>query len=174
MLECDNPFWSFSIAVYADPEVAAECLTLQRRLNIDVNILLFCAWIGSAKRTKLSDEDLAAVEACARPWHDAVVRPLRDIRAELKRPPAIADDAVKELRHEVAQIEIRAEQIEQAMLFEIASKLVSSTIEITAGLAIRENVTALLRRNMMRSLSSGMAPPNLERIIAQAAAYSLQ
>lgn len=174
MIEPDNPFWNFSIAVYADTEVAAECLTLQRLLNIDVNILLFCAWIGSAKRTKLSDEDLAAVEACARPWHDAVVRPLRDIRAELKRSPAIEDNAVKELRRDVAQIEIRAEQIEQAVLFEMASKLVSSTIEITAGHAIRENVTALLRRNMMRSLSSGMAPPKVERIIAQATAYSLQ
>ena len=174
MIECDNPFWNFSIDIYTDPEVAAECLTLQRRLNIDVNVLLFCAWIGSAKRTKLSDEDLAAVEARGRPWHDAVVRPLRDIRVELKRSPAIEDNAVKELRRDVAQIEIRAEQIEQARLFEMADKLVSSATEITAGDAIRDNVMALLRRNMSPPHADGTEPPKVERIIAQAAAYSLQ
>ena len=172
MIDRNNAFWNFSIAVYADPEVAAECLTLQNRLNIDVNVLLFCTWIGRAKGTKLSDEDLAAVEACARPWHDAVVRPLRHIRVELKQSPAIADDAVKELRRDIAQIEIRAEQIEQALLFEMASKLASNTKVWSAGDAIRDNVMALLRRSI--PVAGGTESPKVDRIIAQAAAYSLQ
>jgi uncharacterized protein (TIGR02444 family) len=50
VLECDNPFWNFSLAVYAAPDVAAECLALQSALNIDANSLLFCAWLGRAKQ----------------------------------------------------------------------------------------------------------------------------
>jgi uncharacterized protein (TIGR02444 family) len=38
-----NAFWDFSLKVYAAAGVADECILLQDRFGIDVNLLLFCA-----------------------------------------------------------------------------------------------------------------------------------
>jgi uncharacterized protein (TIGR02444 family) len=46
-LDLDNVFWRFSLAVYASDGVARECLALQEALKADVNLLLFCAWMGA-------------------------------------------------------------------------------------------------------------------------------
>jgi uncharacterized protein (TIGR02444 family) len=77
VLQCDNPFWSFSLAVYAAPGVAAECLALQDTSGVDVNVLLFCAWLGATRRSVLTLEDFAAIEAAVEPWRDTVIRPMR-------------------------------------------------------------------------------------------------
>ncbi len=45
-LQYDNDFRCFSLAVYEQAEVAQECLQLQQAIGIDVNLLLFCAWVG--------------------------------------------------------------------------------------------------------------------------------
>ena len=84
MPRCDSPFWKFSLAVYAAPGVAAECLALQSELNIDVNSLLFCAWLGAAKTILLGDRNLAAIDASVRQWHETVVRPLRAVRQKIR------------------------------------------------------------------------------------------
>ena len=47
MTEPSSRFWSFSLAVYSDTAVQAECLDLQDRHGIDVNLLLFCAYVGA-------------------------------------------------------------------------------------------------------------------------------
>ena len=44
----DIPFWDFSVALYSKPGVGAACLGLQDRHEIDVNILMFCLWMGAA------------------------------------------------------------------------------------------------------------------------------
>ena len=80
MLQCDNPFWQFSLTVYARPGVAAECLGLQTALGIDVNVLLFVAWIGAAKGIILDDRSIETVEVRASDWNDSVVRRLRTVR----------------------------------------------------------------------------------------------
>lgn len=59
-LEFDNALWRFSLAVYAAPGVAEECLALQETSNIGVNLLLFCAWVGAGRRALLTQGDLSA------------------------------------------------------------------------------------------------------------------
>ena len=46
----DHPFWEFSLRVYGNGGVPTACLALQERHAIDVNLLLFCAWIGESGR----------------------------------------------------------------------------------------------------------------------------
>jgi uncharacterized protein (TIGR02444 family) len=143
MLQCDNPFWRFSLAVYAAPGVAPECLALQDTRGIDVNMLLFCAWLGSL-RVVLTGEDLAAVEATVRSWREQVVQPLRGVRRDIKaRPDAVQVD-IAALRKDVAALELRAEQIEQAMLYAMAAHLNAPAATMTVAEAIRRNVSLLL------------------------------
>src|SRR3954464_15663396 len=77
LLQCDNPFWAFSLEVYAAQGVAAECLALQREFGIDVNMLLFCAWLGAARKRLLSAEQFESFEDAVHRWHEDVVKPLR-------------------------------------------------------------------------------------------------
>ena len=150
MLDCDNPFWKFSLAVYAAPGVAAECLALQTALNIDVNLLLFCAWLGAAKRIILDETEFAAIDAHVREWHATVVRPLRAVRQHVKMLPEMRDDAVKHLRQDIAAAELRAEQIEQALLFDFARGLAAGAA--SAREAVSANVGVLLQRKMTAEL----------------------
>lgn len=113
----DNEFWHFSLDVYAQPGVADECLALQDALDIDVNMLLFCAWLGTRAIALRRDEIIAAESAVAR-WRDNVVKPLR--RARREAGSLTRDEA---FRTSIKDVELRAEQIEQAMLFAAANAL---------------------------------------------------
>src|SRR6202000_1576818 len=50
----ESRFWTFSLAVYADPAVQRECLALQDDHGVDVNLLLFCAFVGAVHGVALS------------------------------------------------------------------------------------------------------------------------
>ena len=167
MLRCDNPFWTFSLAVYAEPGVAAECLALQDACNIDVNALLFCAWLGADKRLILTEQNLAAIDTQVRRWHETVVRPLRAVRQAMKPMAEMADDAVTTLRKDIAASELRAEQIEQAILFAAAAKISDGANAAKAEQAVAANVTAFVRRNATDAAT--IEPPRL--LIAAAMAY---
>lgn len=116
-LRPDNPFWRFSLALYAAPGVQPACLTLQDRHGVDVNLALFCAWAGAARGVVLAVEEIAEADALVAPWRDALVAPLRAMRRAVKAMPALADPAVAAFRRHVAATELEAERIGQAMLF---------------------------------------------------------
>lgn len=110
----DNAFWQFSLKVYAAPGVAVECLALQDALGIDVNLLLFFAWLGAAHRTALTQAEVGRAQGLVQPWHDQAVRPLRAVRRQLKE---FTSPDCEAFRTRVKGLELEAEQMEQAMLF---------------------------------------------------------
>ena len=115
-----NDFWQFSLALYGQPGVARECLDLQDKFGLNINLLLFCAWLGRRGVT-LGRDDLEEASRVIASWHDRVVRPLRAVRRQMK----LHHDDVSELRAQVQRIEIEAEQVEQAMLFDYAQRITS-------------------------------------------------
>jgi uncharacterized protein (TIGR02444 family) len=106
-------FWEFSLAVYAAPGVAEECLALQDRHGLDVNIALFCCWYGWSGRGRLSAGELAAAEARVADWTRSVVVPLRSVRRALK---PLAAPAAATIRTSVKRLELDAEREEQRLL----------------------------------------------------------
>jgi uncharacterized protein (TIGR02444 family) len=153
-VQLDNPFWQFSLAVHGAPGVDAECLMLQDTHGIDVDVLLFCAWTG-AQGIVLTDAHMAAIEALLRPWRDTAIAPLRAARRGIKALPQMVDTDVAALRKDVAALELRAEQIEHAMLFGMVPALGSATT--AAEEAMRRNVSALGRAKGV----PGLAAPRL-------------
>lgn len=97
-------FWEWSLATY--PKVEGALLDLQDRHGVDVNLALFCTWIG-----RLSPEALDEAEAALRPWREEVVEPLRKIRRKLKGNPG-----AEGLRRAAKAAEIEAERLGQARL----------------------------------------------------------
>ena len=136
-LQYDNEFWRFSLAVYKPADVAAECLALQEAAGLDVNLLLFCAWLGT-RGIVLSRSDIEAASRVVGSWHNSVVRPLRGVRRHIKTQYG---DAFEPLRSRVKDDELQAEQVEQAMLFAYAQGIQSSSDRVDA---VARNVNAYL------------------------------
>lgn len=123
LLPLDNPFWQFSLRVYAVPEAATECLDLQRVCSVNVNVLLFCSWIAVSRRVVLTVGDIGAIESEIRGWHASAVLPLREIRDRLKPLPEMRHPEVQAFRRRILASELDAEQIEQALIFCRAGRL---------------------------------------------------
>jgi uncharacterized protein (TIGR02444 family) len=139
-------------------------LGLQTALGIDVNVLLFVAWIGAAKGVILDDQGIETIEARACDWNDSVVRRLRTVRQNMKLLPEMANKPADDLRKDIAALELRAEQIEQALLFETVEAISGSQASDSKA-AIHANVMRFVRRQ-----AGGAADiPDLSRLIDEAA-----
>jgi len=113
--EGHSRLWTFSLAVYGDQ----ECLDLQDRHGIDVNLLLFCAFVGAVYGATLSEYEIIAAAGAVKEWNKGVVSRLRAARRALKRfacKPAAIGSLATALREDVKAAELESEQIEQAML----------------------------------------------------------
>jgi hypothetical protein len=84
------------------------------------------------------------------------------VRRDIKTRPDAGQDDIAALRKDVAALELRAEQLEQAMLYAMAADLTESTM--TAEIATRHNISLLLNRQ-----STASAAPT-ERLIEAALA----
>ena len=119
----DHPFWDYSLKVYMSDGVGAACLALQEAHQLDVNVVLFCIWLGASGRGALTDSEMAEVTRAVGAWHDSVVRPLRAVRMRMKggmppSPDALADS----LRRRIQKIEIDCEHTEQLMLAAVVER----------------------------------------------------
>ena len=152
MLQLENPFWTFSLDVYARPGVAQECLALQGRYGIDVNALLFCAWAGAVQRALLNERQAAGIVARVEAWQQRTVLPLRTVRQALKEMVAVGE-AVTALRQDVAAAELKAEQIEQAILFADAAALLDGAGAARAEEAVPANLICFLRHHQAEAVA---------------------
>jgi uncharacterized protein (TIGR02444 family) len=119
-VEMDSPLWRFSLAVYRGAGVQEECLDVQERFGIDVNLLMLCAYLGAVEGAVLSASDVADALDATGAWHANAVRSLRQVRRTLK-PWGSGEgpfaNVVEALRTKVKGAELEAEQIEQAMMW---------------------------------------------------------
>jgi uncharacterized protein (TIGR02444 family) len=140
-------FWAFSLAVYADPGVQAECLTLQDRDGVDVNLLLFCAYAGARHGVILQNADLRQAAEQVAKWQDEIVKPVRKTRRTLKSFTAttspIASSAAM-LLEQIKGLELEAERIEQAMLEDWGQERLRACQRAEPAAAIAANIRTLL------------------------------
>lgn len=141
MLPRDNAFWRFSLAVYGAPGVADQCLALQERYGVDVNLLLFSAWIGSERQIQLTPGDIEVIAAMVKPWHEGAVKPLRSVRRYTK---SLSQGNINELRARVKDAELAAEQVEQAMLYAYAEERWAGAGNESSSRAVARNLETFL------------------------------
>lgn len=116
-----NPFWRWSLRVYRAPGVQEACLALQDRCGADVNVMLFCGWVGRAGRA-LDKRRLQRVMGCVGRWQTEVIAPLRAVRRTLKNGGLHGSTTapVTALRRRIAALELELEYVEQTLLFGLA------------------------------------------------------
>jgi uncharacterized protein (TIGR02444 family) len=114
-----SPLWTFSLAVYGADGVERECLNLQDRFGLDVNLILFCAFAGAVRGVALTADDIAAARGQVGAWHETIVKSLRVARRKLKTVALEGADnarAAAQLRAQVKAAELESEHIEQSTL----------------------------------------------------------
>lgn len=127
-------FKRFALELYARDGVSPACLHLQDRFDLDVNLVLFAAYVGAVQRQSMTPAELEVVRRGVQDWHREVVRPLRAVRQRLRTGPTPApNDETARLRRKVQQAEIDAELIELAQLGTFLPRL---NLEAAAGSAV--------------------------------------
>ena len=180
----DHPFWDFSLDVYMSKGVGAAFLELQRAHELDVNILLFCMWVGASGRGSLTTEQMTALLAAVSIWHEDVVRALRAIRVRMKG--GIGDEPTQlseSLRQRIQKIEIDCEHAEQLMMTQVldmtvnngktaSEKLVDAASNISTYFATFGSISASDKQNLCFVLR--VAFPNLNDLQPEKAFENIQ
>jgi uncharacterized protein (TIGR02444 family) len=113
----DHPFWDFSLSVYGTQGVPPACLALQERHGIDVNVVLFCAWMGASARGVMTSAELDAALDAVRDWNLEIVCAMRVIRRRMKDGvPPVPDALCDSLRKVLMKLEVDCEHAEQLAL----------------------------------------------------------
>lgn len=173
MQAIDTPFWAFSLAVYGRDGVEDECIKLQERLKLDVNLLLLAAYVGAAEGVRLEREDIAVVNAAIAGWHGEIVRSLRQARRALKPSSIDASNPLREasatLRTQVKTAELEAEKIEQAILWQWSRRQLAGRPCIDRNQALAVNLSGVLEFYGLAAREAEAAVPHL---LEAAAAYA--
>lgn len=140
-------FWRFSLTAYARPGVAEALIGLQDRLGHNVNLMLFGLWLGLCEGRRLDATALKRARAATAPIHDAVVVPLRRLRAQLKDNP---DPDIHALRRRVLALELAAERRVHARL--------AASLERRRRAAAGDR-SAIAKANLRRILGVDFAAP---------------
>ena len=148
-IEMESALWRFSLAVYRGAGVQEECLDVQERHGVDVNLLMLCAYAGAVEGAVLSVSDITDALDTSSAWHDNAVRALRQVRRTMK-PWGVGEGpfsrVVEALRVKVKGAELEAEQIEQAMMWTWLRVRGPRLQRPDARAALEANVRALLIR----------------------------
>ncbi|MCW9047989.1 MAG: TIGR02444 family protein [Gammaproteobacteria bacterium] len=110
-----SELWNYSTQIWTLPEVEAICLILQDNYDANVNILLYCCWIGD-KNLSLNDDDLQTIIDTVQPWQ-TIIKPLRDSRKMMKQQLiALPASLIEQTVCNITEMEINAEHMTQLAL----------------------------------------------------------
>jgi uncharacterized protein (TIGR02444 family) len=112
-------FWDFSVRTYRRTGVPEACLSLQNDYGVDVNMVLYCVWIGAASGV-FDDESFSRSSEFSKLWADNIVIPIRSARTWMKTAGCHLDPVptapCMEFREEIKSVEFAAEKMQQEVL----------------------------------------------------------
>ena len=118
MPNAPQKFWYFSLQLYDAQGVAAACLELQDAYQLDVNLILFCFWHGSAYGA-VDQELMQDVIEFSSEWRNSVVQPLRNARTWMKLNPSPSEQ-FDSLRERIKADELMTEKYQQEQIARLA------------------------------------------------------
>jgi uncharacterized protein (TIGR02444 family) len=151
MGEPRDGFLTFALDVHETDDVPHAAVLLQDQCGVDVDVLLFAAFVGAVQGRAFGREHLAVALERVGPWQRDVVEPLRAVRRRLKEgPPPAPGTRTSALRERIKQIELDAEMIELAELADVATRLDASTADGDAIERATAAMTLVVRTSVGR------------------------
>lgn len=119
----NSELWNYSTQIWTLPEVELICLEMQNDYDININILLYCSWVGD-KKLLLNDDDMQTLLDTVQPWQ-IIIKPLRDSRKMMQQQLiAMPANMVDQTVANISEMELNAEHMTQ-LAMEKALKLES-------------------------------------------------
>jgi uncharacterized protein (TIGR02444 family) len=118
-----NSFWQYSLAHYGRAKVAECCLNYQDGDSANVNLILFCCWLGFSGQ-RLEPAALEKARSLIEAWDLQAVQKLRSVRRFLVSSQSTPGEMVKsdvvvgEMIQSLQQVELMAEQVVQNALYD--------------------------------------------------------
>ena len=110
-----SEFWNYSTQIWALSQVESICLDLQNNYDANVNMLLYCCWLGD-KNLSFNDDDLQTLLDTIQPWQ-IMIKPLRDSRKMMKQHIiAMPADMIEQTIENISEMELNAEHMSQLAL----------------------------------------------------------
>lgn len=141
----NNPFWSYSLTQYSQPECEAFCLAAQNQYAIDVNLILFGVWLANQGKRL----DLTRLPKPITLHQQHIIQPLRELRIALKSASEL-DSQIQHLRNHLKKVELQAEQVEQWWLYSYGL-----TLDRCDDTKSEKAITALAMENLFDVFDSG-------------------
>lgn len=111
----NSNLWTYTTQLWTLPEVESICLELQNIYDADVNILLYCCWIGD-KSLSMNEDDMQVLLDTVTPWQ-TMIKPLRDSRKMMQQQlVAMPSHLVDQTINNMNQMELNAEHMAQIAL----------------------------------------------------------
>lgn len=156
-----NPFWDFSLALYASEPVAQQCLALQDDWDADVNLVLYGIWLAH-HGVIWTDQIVKKLQEEFDPWRKIAIIPLRTVRRRLRF------QARRRYYNFLKDCELRAERHQQDCLWlQWQAEHSSAVLPIAPALfqeLLRVNLLMYVRRLEMRPRAQSMHPQVDEQI----------
>jgi len=169
----DNPFWDFSVALYANETIAQQCQALQDDWDADVNLLLYGIWLAHFGIDWPID-DIKKMQAEFEPWRKVALIPLRTVRRRLRFQTR------RRYYNFLKNLELRAERYQQDRLWLICSadyttqQLSEPVSDDLFQPLLKKNLHAYLQRLEMRPRPEPMHPKVDEQLEILFAAVIMQ
>jgi len=108
----NSELWNYSTQTWTLPEVELTCLEMQNDYDININILLYCCWVGD-KSLLLNDDDMQTLLDTVQPWQ-IIIKPLRDSRKMMQQQLiAMPANMVDQTVANISEMELNAEHMTQ-------------------------------------------------------------
>ena len=170
--EPETPLWAFALRLYAVPNVAETCLTLQDRHAADVNLLLLCCWVG-CHGAYLPRDQIATLDQLVTAWRTEVIAPVRALRRLMKLAVGpVQPDQSAGVRKAIKSAELQAEKVELEFLYKALESLPAKNAhEADRGGVIRSN---LLHYLTLLGIDSGTGEVRaaIEMLVSETVALS--
>ena len=111
-----HPLCKFADKLYADSNTSDILHTIRQRLELNLNIILFCCWSAKIGQKRLTKKDMRRTIANTLCWHEQIILPLHNMQQSL--PAASESLPVNKISQSLLTIATNANHIEQIMLTE--------------------------------------------------------
>ena len=111
----NSELWNYTTQLWMLPDVKKTCKELQNNFDININMLLYCCWLGD-KGLHINEDDLQVLLDTLQQWQ-TVIQPLRDSRKMMKKNLMIMPkELVEQTKKNISEMELNAAHITQLTL----------------------------------------------------------